>query len=644
MARVGVFVCHCGLNIAGVVDVKKVAEELIKEKDVVFSTTYAYMCSDPGQNLIREKIKEHRLDSVVIAACSPSMHEETFRNATRDLINPYRLEIANIREQDSWVHESKDATEKAIKITKATVEKVKSNEELEPIKIDVERKALVIGGGVAGIQAALDIADAGYEVILVEKEPSIGGRMAQLSETFPTLDCSQCILTPKMVSVARHPNIKLLTYAEVVGIDGFVGNFNVRIKKKPRYVDIDKCTACGDCEDVCTVIVPNEFEFGRKPRKAIYIPFPQAVPAAYVIDEQSCLGIAPLRCGECIKACEADAINYDMQPEYIEEKVGAIVVATGYDLYDKNNLVEYGYGEDADIITSLEFERMLSASGPTQGKVIKPSNGKEAKKIVFIQCAGSRDKQHKPYCSSICCMYTAKHALLFKHHVEDGEAYIFYIDIRATGKNYEEFIARVMEEERINYIRGKPAKIYRQGDKIVVEGVDTLLGKSVKIEADLVVLAMAIVPRNEAEDVARLLKVAIDEHGFFKEAHPKLRPVEAVTRGIFFAGCSQAPKDIPASVAQASAAASKVIAMFSHEKLEKEPIVAMFGDACTGCRTCFYICPFNAIALDSKGKAYGIEALCEGCGVCVAACPVGNIKLPNYEDEQIKKMVEVILE
>ena len=643
MARIGVFVCHCGLNIAGVIDVKKVAEELINEKDVVYSTTYTYMCSDPGQNLIREKIKEHNLDGVVIAACSPSMHEETFRNATKDLINPYKVEIANIREQCSWVHEGEEATEKAIKIAKAMVEKVKSNEELEPIKIDIERRALVIGGGIAGIQAALDIADAGYEVILVEKEPSIGGRMAQLSETFPTLDCSQCILTPKMVSIARHPNIKLMTYSEVIGIDGFVGNFNIRIKKKSRYIDESKCTACGDCEDVCTVVVPNEFEFGRKPRKAIYIPFPQAVPAAYVIDEASCLGIAPLRCGECAKACEANAINYDMQPEYIEEKVGAIIVATGYDLYDKNRLIEYGYGEDPDIITSLEFERMLSASGPTQGKVIRPSNGKEAKKIVFIQCAGSRDKQHKPYCSSICCMYTAKHALLFKHHVEDGEAYVFYIDIRATGKNYEEFIARVMEEERINYIRGKPAKIYRQGDKIVVEGADTLLGKSIKIEADLIVLALAVVPKEDAKDLARLLKVATDEHGFFKEAHPKLRPVEAVTRGIFFAGCSQAPKDIPASVAQASAAASKAIAMFSREKLEKEPIVAIFGNNCTGCRTCFYVCPFNAIMLDSKGKAYGIEALCEGCGVCVASCPVGNIKLPNYEDEQIKKMVEVVL-
>jgi len=644
MARIGVFVCHCGLNIAGVVDVKKVAEELIKEKDVVYATTYTYMCSDPGQNLIREKIKEHKLDGVVIAACSPSMHEETFRNATRDLINPYKVEIANIREQCSWVHESKDATEKAIKITKALVEKVRGNDELEPIKIDVKKKALVIGGGIAGIQASLDIADAGYEVILVEKEPSIGGRMAQLSETFPTLDCSQCILTPKMVLAARHPNIKLLTYSEVTGIDGYVGNFKVTIKKKPRYIDVDKCTACGDCEDACIVVVPNEFDFGRKPRKAIYIPFPQAVPAAYVIDEQSCLGVAPLRCGECAKVCEANAIDYDMQPEYIEEKVGAIVVATGYDLYDKNNLVEYGYGEDPDIITSLEFERMLSAGGPTQGKIIKPSNGKEAKKIVFIQCAGSRDKNHKPYCSSICCMYTAKHALLFKHHVEDGEAYVFYIDIRATGKNYEEFIARVMEEERINYIRGKPAKIYRQGDKIIVEGVDTLLGKSVKIEADLVVLALAVVPSQDAKKLARLLKVATDEHGFFKEAHPKLRPVEAVTRGIFFTGCCQSPKDIPSSVAQASAAASKVIAMFSHDKLEKEPIVAVFGDACTGCRTCFYICPFNAIQLDSKGKAYNIEALCEGCGVCVAACPVGNIRLPNFDDEQIKKMVEVILQ
>lgn len=643
--RIGVFVCHCGINIAGVIDVERVAEEMRKYPGVAFATTYQYMCSDPGQNLIREKIEEENLDAVVVAACSPSMHEETFRNVCKDYFSIYRCEMANIREQSSWVHENgEEATEKAIKLLKAAVEKVRGNEDFAPVMVPVERKCLVIGGGIAGIQAALDIADAGYKVILVEKEPSIGGRMAQLSETFPTLDCSQCILTPKMVMVARHPNIKLLTYSEVLEISGFVGNFNVKILKKPRYVDEDKCTVCGDCEHVCPVIVPNEFEMGRAPRKAIFIPFPQAVPSTYTLDREACLGLAPLTCAECRDACEADAINYDMQAKIIEEKVGAIIVATGYDLYDKNNLVEYGYGDDDDIITSLEFERMLSASGPTGGKIIKPSNGKEPKKVVFIQCAGSRDVQHMPYCSSICCMYTAKHALLYKHNVHDGEAYIFYIDIRATGKGYEEFIARVMEEERINYIRGKVAKIFREGDKIVVYGVDTLTGKKVEIKADLVVLAMAVVGKKETKDIAKLLKVAVDDGVFLKEAHPKLKPVEALSRGIYFAGCAQSPKDIPAVVAQASASASKVLSIISKDELEKDPLIAVVDEEhCSGCGVCISVCPYDAIQRQPNGKAKCIEALCEGCGTCSASCPSGNIEMRNYKDEQIEKMIEVII-
>ncbi|MBC7081109.1 MAG: CoB--CoM heterodisulfide reductase iron-sulfur subunit A family protein [Thermoplasmatales archaeon] len=637
--RIGVFVCHCGVNIAGTVDVARVVREIANYPGVVFAVDYQYMCSDPGQNLIKKAIEEKNLDGVVVAACSPSMHEETFRNVCKQYFNEYRCEMANIREHCSWVHEGEEATNKAIKIIKAMIEKLKENEDLEPILVPVEKKCLVIGGGIAGIQSALDIADAGYNVILVEKEPSIGGRMAQLSETFPTLDCSQCILTPKMVAVARHPKIKLLTYSEVIDISGYVGNFHVKILKKPRYVDEDKCTVCGDCEKVCPVIVPNEFEMGRKPRKAIYIPFPQAVPSTYTLDIKNCLGLNPLICGKCKDKCEAKAIDYDMKEQIIEEDVGAIIVATGYDLYDKNKLIEYGYGEDEDIITSIEFERMLSANGPTKGEIIKPSNGREAKKVVFIQCAGSRDEQHMPYCSSICCMYTAKHALLYKHHVPDGDAYIFYIDIRAGGKGYEEFVSRVMKEERINYIRGKVAKIYREGDKLVVCGVDTLTGRKVEVKADLVVLALAILGKNE---IAKKLRVAVDEGGFFKESHPKLKPVESLSRGIYFAGCCQSPKDIPSAVAQASASASKVLGLISRDRLEKDPLIAFVDENCSGCGICISVCPYGALVKEG-GKAKCIPALCEGCGTCSAACPSNNIEMKNYRDKQIEKMIEVII-
>ncbi len=647
MARVGVFVCHCGFNIAGTVDVEKVAETLGKDKDVVFSTTYKYMCSGPGQTLVQEAIKEHRLDKVIIAACSPGMHEATFRSAAEDVgLNPYDVEIANIREQCSWVHDDMEkGTEKAIKIARSMVRKVVGNQPLEPVKVGVTPKVLVIGGGIAGIQAALDVADAGYEVILVEKETSIGGHMAQLSETFPTLDCSQCILTPKMVAVSRNPKIKLMTYSEVIDISGYVGNFKVKIKEKPRYVDPEKCNLCTDCEDVCPVVVPNEFDMGLSIRKAIYLPFPQAVPSTYTLDMEKCLGLDPIRCGKCIEVCDVEAIDYDVHPKIIEEEVGAIIVATGYDLYPKNMLGEYGYGEDEDIINGLEFERMLSASGPTKGEVRRPSDGKVPKRVVFIQCAGSRDPDnHLPYCSKICCMYTAKHAMLYKHHVEDGEAYIFYIDIRAAGKGYEEFIHRAMEEERIVYLRGKPSKVFRKGEKLVVWGVDTLLGEKIEIEADLVVLAMAMVPGKGTGEIIDVLNCAADENEFLKEVHPKLRPVESSTPGFFLAGAAQAPKDIPDTVAQASAAASKALSVIGQEYLEHEPAVAQVDeDLCSGCEVCISVCPYGAIS-PVGGHAEVNAVMCEGCGSCAAACPSGAMTLKNGTQEQIFDMIRSILQ
>jgi len=644
--KTGVFICHCGINIAGTVDVKKVAEKLAKHPGVDFAEDYVYMCSDPGQNLIIESIKEKKLDNVVVACCSPTLHETTFRNAAKAAgINNFQCEIANIREQCSWVHrDMAKATEKATKITKSAVEKVRQNESLEPISIPVTRRAMVIGGGIAGIQTALDIANSGYEVILVERNPSIGGHMIQLSETFPTLDCSQCILTPKMVEVSKHPKIKLMTYSEVQEISGYVGNFKVKILKKPTYVDPDKCTLCDECVRVCPVVMSNEFDLGLTGRKAIYIPFPQAIPATYTLDIQGCPGLLPIACGKCADVCEPEAIDYDMKPEIVEEEVGTIVIATGYDLYEKENFSEYGFGKYADVLDGLQFERLLSASGPTQGKILRPSDHKEPKEVVFIQCAGSRDPElHCAYCSKICCMYTAKHAMLYKHHVPDGQAYIFYIDIRSGGKGYEEFVQRAVEEDGVVYLRGKVSKVFEDKGKLKVWGVDTLTGKDIEIDADMVVLATAIRPSQGAAELAKKLKIAMDKDGFLAEAHPKLRPVESVTSGMFLAGAAQAPKDIPEVVAQASGAAAKAIAILSQDRLFHSPQVAKVTlNLCTGCGMCVEVCPYDALSL-KDGKVEVNEVLCEGCGTCQATCLRAAINVKNTTPSQVHEMIRASL-
>lgn len=647
--RIGLFVCHCGVNIASIVDVERVAKEMEGYPDIEFSTDYVYMCSEPGQQMILDTIREKKLDAIIVAACSPTLHEKTFQNVAELAgLNPYQVEIANIREQGSWVHSDKEkATQKAIKIVKSMVEKVRANESLEPIKVGVVRRALVIGAGISGIQAALDIADHGYEVLLVDKNPSIGGHMIQLSETFPTLDCSQCIMTPKMVEASRHPNIKIMTYHEVESISGYVGNFKVRIKKKARYVDPNLCNLCGECEKVCPQVVPDEFNMGLSFRRAIYLPFPQAVPGTYTLDIDNCLGLLPIRCGKCKDVCDVKAIDYDEEDEIFEEEVGAVVVATGYDLYTMDHLGEYGGEVYEDVLNGLEFERILSASGPTGGVVRRPSDGRIPKNVVFIQCCGSRDTEnHNPYCSKICCMYTAKHAMLYKHRVPDGNATIFYIDVRTGGKAFDEFYQRAIEEDEVLYIRGKVSKVYKEGDKLIVMGADTLTGKKVEVEADMVVLAMAMVKTEGVEDLLKKLKIATDINGWLAEAHPKLRPVESLNAGFFLAGCAHGPKDIPEAVAQASAAAAKVGDLFAQKELLHEPTtVPVVEELCSGCGICVAMCPYGARALDPVEKVVKVnEVLCEGCGACAAACPSGAAQQRNQTDRQIFSMVRAILE
>lgn len=650
MSRIGVFICHCGLNIAGTVDVKKVAKLLSNYSGVVCSTDYMYMCSDPGQDMIKKMVKEKKLDGVVVAACSPTMHETTFRNTIASVgLNPYKIEIANIREQCSWVHQDNKerATEKAVKIIKATVEKVKLNKPLAPLSVPITKRALVIGGGIAGIQASLDIADSGYEVILVEKNQSIGGHMLQLSETFPTLDCPQCIATPKMVQVGQHPRIKLLAYSEVEEVSGYVGNFKVKIRRKASFVNWDKCTGCGLCMEKCPVRVPSEFNELLAKRKAIYTLFPQAVPNKPVIDSSNCLYFTKGKCRVCEKNCSLKAINFKQRDSLVEEKVGAIIVATGFDLMNKAEVGEYGYGKYKDVIDSLQVERLLAPAGPTEGIPYRPSDGKIPKEVVFIQCVGSRDPEHYyPYCSKICCMYTVKQAMLYKHAVPDGQAYVFYMDVRCNGKGYEEFLQRGIEEDRILYLRGRVSKIFKDGDKIKVWGADTLTGRKIEISADLVVLAMAMVPSKGAKKLADKLRLATDDYGFLTEAHPKLRPVESLTAGYFLAGAAQAPKDIPETVAQASGAASKVDSLFSKDELYHEPIIANVDEeVCAGCGICEVLCPYSAIEIDKQEKVAKINpALCEGCGTCCAACPSGALELKGFRREQILSMIKVFTE
>ncbi|MGE5572463.1 MAG: 4Fe-4S binding protein [Bacteroidota bacterium] len=647
--RTGVFVCWCGLNIGGVVDVPRVVEEISHYPGVARAVDYRYMCSDPGQQLIKDVIREERLDSTVIAACSPGMHEATFQSVVSNAgVNPYRCEIANIREQCSWPHQNEpgEATRKAVELIRAAVEKVRGDEALSALSIPVTRRALIIGAGIAGMQAALDIAEAGHEVVLVERLPHIGGHMAQLSETFPTLDCSQCILTPKTSEVGRHPRIKLLTNSEVESVSGYVGNFTVRVRRKATYVNWDLCTGCGLCTEKCPSRTSSAFERGLVKEPAISIAFPQAVPHKPAISAEACRHFTKGKCGVCEKVCPVGAIDFEQQDVLFEENVGAVVVATGYDLHPKAKVGEYGYGVYPDVIDGLEFERLNSASGPTQGQIRRPSDGKVPKEVVFIQCVGSRDQENGyPYCSKICCMYTAKHARLYKHKVSDGQPYVFYMDIRAGGKGYEEFVQHATEEEGVLYLRGRVARVFQDGDALVVFGVDTLSGKKVEIRADMVVLATAIVPASGAKELARVLKTATDQYGFFSEAHPKLRPVESLTRGIYIAGCAQAPRDIPDTVTQAGSAAAKVLALFSAERLSHSPAVAAVdGELCSGCGVCVEACAYDARTLDTRRRVAVVnDVLCEGCGACAVACPNGATRQKNASRPQVFSMIDAVV-
>jgi heterodisulfide reductase subunit A2 len=648
--RIGFYVCHCGVNIAGVVNVEQVRDAMGAEAGVVVSKDYKFMCSTPGQDLILEDIKANNLDRLVVAACSPRMHEETFRGACKKAgINPYFFQMANIREHDSWVTEDKElATIKAIKLSRAAVRRVRDHEALDSRTVDVHPDVLVIGGGIAGIEAALTVADAGNKVWLVEKEPTIGGHMAQFDKTFPTLDCSACILTPKMNDVGFHPNIEMLTYSEVVDVEGFIGNFDVKVNTRARYVDHDKCTGCGLCTEKCPVKVDSEFDCGLDKRRSVYTPFPQAVPNKPVIDKETCTYFLKGKCRLCERLCEPGAINFEDTDKTTEFKVGSIVVATGFDFYNGAAMQELGHGKYDNVYSALEFERLNNASGPTEGEVTTV-DGRNPEAVAILHCVGSRDKNHQEYCSRVCCMYSLKFAHLV-HERTGADVYNFYIDIRSPGKMYEEFYDRI-RDEGVHFIRGKAAQVTdiavsdEEKGKLVVVAENTLTQKLVRVPVDMVVLSPGMQAKPSSMAISKVLKCSTDKDGWFIEKHPKLAPIATATDGVFLAGCCQGPKDIPDSVAQGQAAAAKCLALAAKGVVEVEGRTATIEeDVCAGCKLCISLCPYKAISFDGEKEVSVVnEVLCKGCGTCAAACPSGAAFAKHFKDTHIFSEIEGVL-
>ena len=647
--RIGVYICHCGSNIAGAVDVEQVAQFAGTLDSVVVARDYRFMCSDPGQSMIKEDIKELGLNRVVVAACSPTMHELTFRRVCQEAgINPYLFQMANIREHCSWVTEDKQlAMEKAKALVSAAVRRAYYQEPLETRQVPMNSNTLVVGGGIAGIQAALEIADSEHRVYLVERTPSIGGHMIQFDKTFPTLDCSACILTPKMTLAGSHPFIELMTYSEVAEVSGFIGNFKAKIRKKARYVDEDKCTGCGVCQTKCPWKVDSEFDVGMGKRKAIYIPFDQAVPNVPVIDREHCAYFQKGTCRACEKFCEPRAIDFEQEDEIIEVEIGSIILATGFEVFDPTPISQYGYKRLDNVITSLEFERLVNSAGPTDGNIVL-KDGSEPKCIAIVHCVGSRDKNYHEYCSRVCCMYSLKYAHLIKEKT-NADVYQMYIDMRCFGKGYEEFYDR-LSGEGVNFIRGKVAEIVentenKEEGRLVVSCEDTLLGSMIKVPVDMVILSAALEAQPDTEAIARLFNISRSADGFFLEKHPKLDPIATTTDGVFIVGCCQGPKDIPDTVAQASAAAARVLAMISKGSVEIEAATAVIDERiCSGCQVCKLVCSYNAISFDEEKQVCRVnEALCKGCGACVGGCPSDAISLNHFTNEQILAEMEGML-
>jgi heterodisulfide reductase subunit A2 len=654
--RIGVYICHCGSNIAGTVDVAEVsrwAGEVLKDKGVVISRDYKFMCSSLGQEMIQKDIKELGLERVVVAACSPHLHEATFRNASKEAgLNPYLCELVSIREQDSWVTVDKEAaTEKAKSIVEGCVERIAYNAPLEPIRVPIHPDVMVVGAGTTGIQAAIEMANAGKHVYLVERDSTIGGHMAQLDKTFPTLDCSACILTPRMVTAGNHPNITLMTWSEVTKVDGYLGNFDVTVHHKPRYINTELCTGCGVCTEKCPKkVIDDRFEVGLGYRKAVYTAFPQAVPKYPVMDKENCIYFQKGTCKACQKFCPTGAIDFEETDKYETVKVGNIILSIGYETFDPRVIPQYGYGRLANVFTSMEFERLSNSAGPTGGKIMLRDGKTVPKSVAIIHCVGSRDKNYNNYCSAICCMQSLKFAHVVRERT-GADVYEFYIDMRTPGKGYDEFYQRNLEEG-VKFIRGRVAEVTDaarlpgEENKLIVQAEDTLIGKQRRIPVDMVILSTALEPQKDAKEIGKIFGISCSTDGWFIERHVKLDPVTTMTDGILVAGCAVGPKDIPTSVAQGSAAAARVISYIQQKEMMLEPYRATVDqDKCSGCRICNNLCPFNAISFHEDRMVSEVnQALCQGCGTCIAACPAGAISGTGFSDQQLMAQIEGLLE
>jgi len=639
--RIGIFVCECGGNIGDVVDVKAVVDTVKNWPDVATAKYHKYLCSKPAQEMILDAVKKENLDRVVVASCTPRMHLGTFQAVMeRSGLNPFMLEFVNIREQDAWVHgphSSLEATKKAVSLIKGGYERSRELEPLQTISEKGSREILIIGGGIAGITAALELGYLGYKVHLVERKPSIGGNMAKLTKVFPTLDCAQCILTPRMAEVGRNPNVTLYTYGEVQEVSGRPGNYDVKVFMKPRGVDVQKCRNCGVCAKVCPVSVSDEFNEGLSQRKAAYIEFPQAVPSAYVIDFKSCT-----KCEKCEKLCPAKAITLADQGSTVDLHVGGIIMATGYQLYDAKKLETFGYSTYKDVITMMDLERFVSATGPTSGYV-KRADGTDVKKMAIVLCAGSRDKNYISYCSRICCMYALKQAFVLKKMLGIDVA-IYYTDIRATGKGYEDLYWRD-QEAGVTFIRGKIAEVYKDNKtgKLVAVAEDTISGELTEDQYDMIALATPMVSPEGLKELADKMKVSIGEDGFITEKHPKLDPVDSLTTGIFACGCALSPKDVRDTVSDGLGASAKAALFLKSDYVTTSPEKAyVIADLCNGCNACVPICPTKAITMQD-GKAKIDPFQCTGCGACIPVCPQEAIDFKNATTKQVIASIRGVL-